>query len=103
VLQLQTEVLLLLCAHRIQHQTIPTVLTYISSHPDNPAGWPVKLLEHWDEMGRLGGVVGRPCWATAGRRAAVWILSIPGPQRQDVCFGYAASDTGGVVGGIESC
>lgn len=36
-----------------------------------------------------------PCWAAAGRRAAVWILGIPGPQRQDVCTGHAASDTDG--------
>lgn len=35
-----------------------------------------------------------------GRRAAVWILGIPGPQRQDVCTGHAMSDTdGGAEGG----
>lgn len=29
------------------------------------------------------------------RRVAVWILGIPGLQRQDVCTGHAASDTDG--------
>ncbi len=67
--------------------------------PRHPADWAVKPLRGGLLGETEGGGARAPCRATGGRRAAVWILGIPGPQRQDVCTGYAASDTDGGAGG----
>lgn len=83
----------------VQQQTACSAPTYASSHLDTRTGWPVKPLGRWgeeeeeevDESTLLG--------SSGERGAAVWILGIPGPQRQDVCTGHAVLETHRGVGG----